>query len=148
MLNTMQRLPVILCALSSVVFASGLRVDIAGSHVQSGSDHRHHEHKHYHDGSEHSHWHSHSGHTDHSDSDPKDDHHDEMGGHDHGDLPLFPPPIQTAQGRQSIGKILLLCQTGINCQLEPPALVPPKPPPKHSLDEDDLSRLRTVILLT
>lgn len=144
----MQHWAVILCVSFGVALANGVRNAPSSEHAHMDLDHLHHAHTHEHGGEVHTHWHSHAGHEEHSKSDQDGDHHDEFGGHDHGDVPFFPPPVHTVQGRAPIGKVLMLCNFGVSFQIEPPPLVPPKPPPRLTLDEDNLLQLRTVILLT
>ena len=148
-LGSMQRFAVILCALSSVVLANGIRGIGPGARAAVGSEPIYHAHTHHHEDEAHTHWHYHAEHEDYSRPDKDGDHHDEVGGHDHDDVPFYAPLTGVYNGRGSNGKILALCQaSGVLNQIEPPALPPPKPPPRLSCAEDSLFRLRTVVLLT
>ena len=120
---------------------------------QAGADDHaarsYHAHTHLHDGQTHTHWHSHAGHEDHSKPDADGDHHDAIDRPDGHNVPLYSLLARVAQGRESTGKLVVLCQSIVSLYpSDPPALPPPKPPPKLSSDEDNLLRLRTVILLT
>lgn len=145
----MQRFAIIFCAASSLLFANVNRGLGYPMRPHAGDDHYHHAHTHFHDGVEHTHWHSHGPGEDHSLPDPESDHHDEIGHGGQGDHPCVPVPAPTDIGRSTLGKHLGLGSlAGVAHVLEPPTLLPAKPPPKSFPHEDNLNRLRTVILLT
>lgn len=165
-MGSMQRLATILCAVSVLVLANGVRGVTPSVHSHGGSNHVHHDHAHNHDGESHVHSHGHghaedgnagrgdSGPGDHSQPGTDSHHHDGIDEHGHDDLPFSSPLARIARrGSRDSSEMIQVSHLGSpSLEIDSALLLPPMPPPKPplglSLDAGNLPRLCTIILLT
>lgn len=136
------------CTIIGLADTGSIRIEIEQTDSDKSQIHIKHAHSHAHGGQHHIHWHSHALEANQERVDTDGDHHDQVDAEDNEDVPMIPPESTTSirDENRKLGSIDVANAILIKSAL--PTLRPPTPPPKSVHNDENLSQLRTVILLT